>query len=798
MNMNKTIVLTFGIIFIFFGQIQAQEFDSLQGPSYANISSLTSLGNSLYWVSYDSSQIYLHEVRNDSVIKIDSVNYNLYDRKGIQKNRLSRFISNSQKLYIVFRFDIFEWDGSFQRLDTNKLKLKLFSNSSGYDRNQIWDAEIVDDTLVTMTNRNYYDFGTMSTNVNIYTLDKLVADSMVSIELPKSLDTNNIWPFFSVLNDTIVVGLDTGGLVTQDSIFLIHNGSIVSEFKQDNNTSPSVNLPRAFENKLFFVQRDSFTGNRHIHTWNKNQITKSFRLPANDWNTIGSPMLFRSSYWFLLNDNEKITLYFQEGSELFQYNNDDLRGALVFGNELYVISKQPSEYANSYVSKLKSDLSLIKGSVAYDLNLNCKLDSFDQILSTIISINKDGAINSNLNGNYAFWGQKDSSYKLKVVPNDVTKGPLCGTGSFTVAITKVDSVYQNDFYLEIDSLKSDVSVTISSSVPVRGFNQDGNITITNNNLHEYDSIEVQIHFPVGLSSFNSDSSFINMGTHYSTKLYNYQAFEELNIPFALKVDTSYFNVNDTICLIGKIIVSDSIIINNQDTACQLVVASYDPNKKTSFPSGAITQSIDKIDYTIQFQNLGNYKATTVRVVDTLDTQLPVEYIRIKGTSHPESYSLEVRNNVLIWTFSGINLPDSASDPEGSRGYVSYEAKVQSAFLRQGDQIDNKAEIYFDYEIPVVTNYASVYLSDETSPIFGSYKQIENQIMAYPNPFGSHITIKNNGKNIEQLTLYDFCGKIILIGEVRAQGEYSFDTYGLATGLYFIRSSGGHTIKIVKN
>ena len=239
------------------------------------------------------------------------------------------------------------------------------------------------------------------------------------------------------------------------------------------------------------------------------------------------------------------------------------------------------------------------------------------------------------------------------------------------------------------------------------------------------------------------------------------SFETVRIPFTCIVDANVFNRGDTFCITASVVAPDSLKFNNYDTVCNLVMAAYDPNSKTSFPQGAIKEPVEKIDYTIQFQNLGDYKATTVRVVDTLDSRLPIEYIRIKGTSHPKPYSLEVRNNVLIWIFKGINLPDSASDPEGSKGYISYEAKVKSAFLKQGDQIDNKAEIYFDYEKPIVTNLASVYLRNETSSIVPfSSKEAIKSLMAYPNPFGSQITIENNANEATILFVYNIQGKLI--------------------------------------
>jgi hypothetical protein len=61
-------------------------------------------------------------------------------------------------------------------------------------------------------------------------------------------------------------------------------------------------------------------------------------------------------------------------------------------------------------------------------------------------------------------------------------------------------------------------------------------------------------------------------------------------------------------------------------------------------------------------------------------------------------------NKLIWTFYGINLPDSNMNEPGSHGYIAYRIKADNS-LNIDATFLNRASIYFDFNLPVHTNYA---------------------------------------------------------------------------------------------
>jgi uncharacterized repeat protein (TIGR01451 family) len=152
-----------------------------------------------------------------------------------------------------------------------------------------------------------------------------------------------------------------------------------------------------------------------------------------------------------------------------------------------------------------------------------------------------------------------------------------------------------------------------------------------------------------------------------------------------------------------------------DTAIlrQLVQGSYDPNDKAENLGGTITTqqvaSADFINYIIRFQNTGTDTAFTVVVRDTLDTKLNQGKVEMIEASHPYQFQI-VAPNVLSWTFTDINLPDSNINEPASHGFITYRVKPVTTLV-QGDTIFNNAGIYFDYNLPEFTNEAATVVQD---------------------------------------------------------------------------------------
>ncbi len=180
------------------------------------------------------------------------------------------------------------------------------------------------------------------------------------------------------------------------------------------------------------------------------------------------------------------------------------------------------------------------------------------------------------------------------------------------------------------------------------------------------------------------------------------------------------NLNDTIRTIAVITIdaNEQTPLDNIAAVKQVVRGSYDPNDKTENHGGRITtQQVangDYLQYTIRFQNTGNDTAFNVYIRDTLDNKLDWTTMQVLTSSH--NYQMTMTNsNKCVFTFSNINLVDSNKNEPGSHGYVVYRIKPKTDVVL-GDVIKNTAAIYFDYNLPVLTNTETTTVVAETFPL----------------------------------------------------------------------------------
>lgn len=139
----------------------------------------------------------------------------------------------------------------------------------------------------------------------------------------------------------------------------------------------------------------------------------------------------------------------------------------------------------------------------------------------------------------------------------------------------------------------------------------------------------------------------------------------------------------------------------------LVACSYDPNDKLADPIGfgefgAVDLSTEHIDYTIRFQNTGNAAAVTVVLRDTLPPEADLSRLTLLGYSFAPTDLRVDSGRVFTARLQGIMLPDSANDPLGSQGFLSFRMGLLPG-LPHLTPITNTAGIYFDFNPPIVTN-----------------------------------------------------------------------------------------------
>jgi uncharacterized repeat protein (TIGR01451 family) len=139
--------------------------------------------------------------------------------------------------------------------------------------------------------------------------------------------------------------------------------------------------------------------------------------------------------------------------------------------------------------------------------------------------------------------------------------------------------------------------------------------------------------------------------------------------------------------------------NNTLSYCFALINSHDPNEKEVYPT-TIDSAGQWLTYTVRFQNTGTAPAVNIIVRDTLDPNLDPSTFQL--LTYSAKNLTQLFGSVVVFNFPNINLPDSATSDNASRGFVQYRVKTISN-LQADAVISNTASIYFDLNPPVVTN-----------------------------------------------------------------------------------------------
>ena len=213
-----------------------------------------------------------------------------------------------------------------------------------------------------------------------------------------------------------------------------------------------------------------------------------------------------------------------------------------------------------------------------------------------------------------------------------------------------------------------------------------------------------------------------------------------------------------------------------------VASSFDPNYITVNQPLYFHRNNNMI-YTVGFQNTGSYLAHNVVVIDTLDNKLDPATFHFLSASPDIPVIAWHEGNRIYFNFQHINLPDSLSNPSGSHGQFSYSIRAKTT-VPDGDSIFNSAAIFFDYNLPVLTNHTTNILDAPAVVVKSNNVTNTAETYIYPNPTTGMITISLPGQNQTYLvTISDMYGSEVRKLETDKQ---SFTTQlNLNPGVYFV-------------
>lgn len=232
---------------------------------------------------------------------------------------------------------------------------------------------------------------------------------------------------------------------------------------------------------------------------------------------------------------------------------------------------------------------------------------------------------------------------------------------------------------------------------------------------------------------------------------------------------------------------------NVEIDCREIVASYDPNEKYVKPVG-ITQDhfidpSDILEYQIDFQNTGTDTAFKVVIRDTLSEYLDVATVETGLSSHPCSFEISGQR-VIKWTFNNILLPDSSTNEPASHGFVKFKIH-QKPGNADGTLIENRADIVFDNNIPVLTSTVWNIVNDTLIITLASPVHYNNvfDVIVFPNPFSDYTTFIVSGlktNEVYSMIVFDLLGKAVKqVNNIRSN-VFCLRKDKLTQGMYFYK------------
>ncbi len=433
----------------------------------------------------------------------------------------------------------------------------------------------------------------------------------------------------------------------------------------------------------------------------------------------------------------------------------------------------------------------VEGTVRIDVQ-NDGCDENDSAVQNLIVSNSEYSVSSNNNGEF-YIGNDESSMNLSssysyplldVSPQDTTV--------FFDSMTNRQTV---NYCLSSDQIFSDLEVLlIPLENPRPGIETEYKIEVFNRGIEEATATLTLTVDTLTLES-STPSATMSSTNNIEWDLGIIQPLERKSIELILIPDVNLIDGNDIQLKASVTTTNEDVNLdNNTFILNQIIVTSFDPNDITLLEGDILPVSTigDYVHYMIRFENIGTANANFVRLIDTLDhNSFDLRSFEPVSYSHPCEVTI-TDGNVLEVYYEEIELPFLPEN--GNTGYFIFKIKSQPTLV-EGDYIRNQAEIFFDYNPPILTNLSeSIYLTPE---ILSTDKEITHnaiKISITPNPSQDvfSVDISNTGYVHSVITIYNDHGQLMTT-QTTNQSQIQFDSSGYPSGVYIVKVKIGERV-----
>ena len=533
---------------------------------------------------------------------------------------------------------------------------------------------------------------------------------------------------------------------------------------------------------MFKMFNNSTAFNQSLDSWNFSSVTNFSNFLDNSGLNVSNYDSFLQRLADLNINNQSI------GVLGLGYCNDSPRNYLLNNGCVFVGDSQ------------SSDCNQIQGTIYYDYDnngcTNTDIHTSNLIVDSNNGINSYSTFVTSNSYDISVYGG-NQTVSIINLPSYFTATPQSQTVDFSTTSTE-----QVDFCITANQVVEDLNITILPLDDARpGFESNYKLIIQNVGTETLNAVTANVVFDNNKQSFVSANPTATSTTANTLdfSIGTIQPFGSAEVEFVMQTLTPpTVNADDVLTFTANVLpdASDYTPNDNVFTLDQIVVNAYDPNDKRVLQGDEITmsQTTDYLDYIIRFQNTGSANATFVRIEDVLDPELDWNTIKITSASH--AYEVKITNgNEVEFLFDNINLAYEAADEPNSHGYIAYKIKPKTT-VQLGDVFSGDASIYFDYNLPIITNTVSTTIVNNLSTDEFSVSQL---ISIYPNPVKEGLFLNTkNGVSITSAKIYDLKGNKLI--DINNSVEY-INTEALSSGIYLLSvqtNQGKISKKIIKN
>jgi len=524
---------------------------------------------------------------------------------------------------------------------------------------------------------------------------------------------------------------------------------------------------------IVWSESESFSSIDNGQSWQKLEMAG---LPLDAWGDINFAPLDIKYFQNLIICTipyEGVWLSFDQGNSWEPMNSGltHLRGRrlAINGSNIFMGA------STSGVWKLETNFEVYSGQVYNDLNQNGQKDTGELPLKSIlVSAEPLGSYTaSDASGAFSLVAASSLDSIRVTLPNN-----YCSVMPLAYLASQTGFGY--DFGIHFTEGIIDLSLDMANWAPFRpGYDNELTLTVSNLGNETVTGAWVELALPsqitvlytnpFGVASITNDTLRWQIGT--------LAPFESTSLQVSVTLDASTM-IGQILSFEGRVFATGDVDLTNNDNAIrEPVVGAYDPNDKAAaayITPEALAQG-EPIEYTIRFENTGNFYAEKVVIKDVLESNLNPATFRFISSSHPCTWKMK-QDGTVEFTFNQIFLFPNET------GFVRFSVEGDRD-LALNEMVSNTGAIYFDFNAPIITNTVKTTVQYAfSSP---GLAQAAFRLQVSPNPTSSYLLLELPEAALDmaaQVALFDQTGTQVITRK-NLSSKMRLDLLALSAGMY---------------